>query len=347
MTVLTVPRSVGDVLLTRAWPRPDDTHVTLGFEGRDTDGFVRAGTLRLSRDGEVLDTVVAPFGEDPKLPALREIRGELVAHRYGRRAIVRHGDLFVKVVREKQGEELAERNILGAAIAQSAGFLTAAPTLTAPGVLASQALPGRSLQRAEPDGKAWADIWRKWIDLWPQFAGVETDAVGRHTPQDEARVLLEWVHGAIERGVLDDPRGAARKAADRVADQLVGGTPDPAMLSHRDLHDGQFLFDDATGHLGLLDLDTLATAEAALDLGNLAVHAILRVAQGEWRQAQGDVVLHAISEVVETLGVTPARLQLAQSATALRLAAVYAYRPRWQRFAQQWLDVWLTKPVLR
>lgn len=343
---LPVPHSHGDVLFTRAWPmgEPDEPTVRLRVEGRDMEGLVRAGTLELARSGELLDVAIAPHGHDGKLPALAEVNGELLSHRFGKRAVLRHGGLFVKVVREAVGEALAERNVLGAAIAQQAGFLSAAPTLTAPGVLAAEGLPGRSLHRVE---HVWGDAWRRWISLWPDFVRVETDALPEHTATDEARVLIEWVEGAVARGVLADPNGVARKTAQRIGEQLRAGRADPPVLSHRDLHDAQLLYDDATDQLGLLDLDTLAIAEPSLDLGNLAVHAILRVAQGHWRQAQGDVVLHAVSEVVETLGVTPARLQLAQSATALRLAAVYAYRPRWQEFAQQWLDVWLTKPVLR
>lgn len=347
MTFLAVPRSVGDVLITRAWPAGDASAetVTLRIEGRDTRGLVRAGELELGRAGTVERATIAPFGEDPALPALADVNGELLGHRFGKRAVVRHGDLFVKVVPERRAEALAERNVLGAAIGQSAGFLTAAPTLTAPGVLASPALPGRPLGAVPPE--RWADVWRSWLDRWPLFATVEAPGIPAHAPDDEARVLEDWVLGALDRGVLVDATGTARKTVARIGEQLVGGSADPALLAHRDLHDGQLLFDEATGDLALLDLDTLALAEPALDLGNLAVHAILRVAQGEWAQAQGDVVLHAVSEMAETLGVSQNRLQLAQSAAALRLAAVYAYRPRWQQFAQQWLQVWLTKPVLR
>lgn len=342
--LLKIPPSYGDVLFTDVRPIGDARDVLrLAVEGRDTDGLIRAGTLELSLDGELLAAEIPPSGCDDALPGLAGVNGELVAHAVGECAVVRHGELVARVVEPSRGEALEHRGILGAAIGQQAGFVTEAPTLTAPGVLVSRALPGEPLDVVDPHH--WAKIWHAWIDLWPQFAAVETTAVAPYTPAEEARRLTEALDAALTHGVLIDTTGTARRSAARIADQLVSGTAQDALFAHLALGDDALHLAGET--VGLQHFDAIAMAEPAVDLGLLGVHAVLRVAQGRWTQSQGDVVLHAVAEVAETLGVNATRMQLVQSATALRLAAELAYQPRWQEFAGQWLKIWLTKPVLR
>lgn len=343
MSTLAVPQQIEDVTVERAWPMGDGDAVTLRFEGRDTEGSIRAGVASFEQ-GAIASTDVLPPGVDPKLPALAEAPGELIGHRYGKRAVLRDGDRFLKVVRPKKAADVVERNTLGAEIAAAAGLAAAVPQPISDGLIATKRVPGVSLAESSADPVAWMQAWHSFMVAWPRFATHEA-SVPVHSPEREAAVLLEWFEGALDRGVLVDP-GTARSSAHRIADQLATGHPDRLLTSHRDLHEAQLLFDDATGALGILDLDTLAKAEAALDLGNLAVHAIWKVAQGVWERGQGDVVVHAVSATAENLEVNQHRFKLAQSATALRLAAVWAYRPRWQAFAQRWLETWLTHPVL-
>lgn len=332
-----IPATIADVHVSRAWPHGPADEPGVTFEGRDDDGALRAGIWSETH------VECLPTRTDPRLPALTDAPGELVGHRYGKRAVLRDGDRFLKVVREKKAADVVARGALGAGAAREAGFLAAEPRLEAPGVVATDRLPGAPLDR--PDGLPWEQLWVRFAECWPRFAAQTAVEAPAHTGADEARVLREWVLGAIARGVLPDPEGRAATTVERIAAQLEAGDAEP-VLAHRDLHEGQLLVGD-DGDVALLDLDTLALADPALDLGNLAVHAIWRVAAGQWRKEAADAVLHAVMAACGHLEVSPARLQLAQSATALRMAAVHAYRPASADFAARWLEVWLTKPVLR
>ncbi|RRD46889.1 phosphotransferase [Tessaracoccus sp. OH4464_COT-324] len=332
-----IPLSIAGVEIERAWPTADETFVV---EGRDASGAVRAGRIVATADGFEAD--IPPSKHDPKLPQLADAPGELVGHRAGKRAVLRNGDEFWKVVRSKKADGLLRVNAFGAELASAAGFTTATPRLVAPGVLATDRLPGVGLKRA---GESWQAAWDRWAQLWPGFIAQLPEGLVVHRPADEAQVLEHWIGTAVGRGLIDDGSGAARAAARRIGERLVAESPALA-LSHRDLHDGQMLYDPETGQLSILDLDTLSLAEPALDLGNLAVHAVWRAVQGTWSRAEADVVLQAVMTAAGHAGVSPHRVQLAQAATALRLAAVYSYRPRWRALARRWLDTWLTKPVL-
>ena len=123
---------------------------------------------------------------------------------------------------------------------------------------------------------------------------------------------------------------AARLAADAdaAAEALRALPPLPPVLAHRDLHDGQVLLtagsaaDLAAATPGLLDLDTAALADPALDAGNLLAHLDLAAAAGH-----ADAARAAAVGVVEHVALDPARIQVLRRAAAVRLCAVHAYRP--------------------
>lgn len=331
-----IPAQIADVLVARAWPQGPVEEPAVTFEGVDAEGALRAGIWAPGR------VECPPTRTDPRLPALADVPGELIGHRYGKRAVLRDGDAFLKVVRPRKAADVVRRGSLGTAVAREAGFLAAEPRSWSPGVVATDRLSGRGLER--PSGLPWELLWARFSESWPRFVTCSDVDVPLHTGADEAKVLRRWVLGAIARGVLPDPDGLAAATTERVASRLEQTVCEPG-LAHRDLHEGQLLV-GREGDVALLDLDTLALADPALDLGNLAVHAIWRVATGGWRRGEAEAVLHAVMGAAGQLGVSPARLQLAQSATALRMAAVHAYRPASRASAERWLRTWLTKPVL-
>lgn len=96
---------------------------------------------------------------------------------------------------------------------------------------------------------------------------------------------------------------------------------------HRDLHDRQLLV-DASGSVGLLDLDTLARGEAALDLANLLVHLELRALQGVCLYRAAAEAAGAIVDAYQPGAEVARRLGPYADAARLRLVAVYAFRPR-------------------
>ena len=113
------------------------------------------------------------------------------------------------------------------------------------------------------------------------------------------------------------------------------GRPVTEVPSHRDLHDKQVLWDGRTP--GLLDLDTAARAEAALDVGNLLAHLELRALAGSLPAEAARAAAGYLRDAVEHLPTTPERTEVYTRSARLRLACVYAFRPA----ASPWLDAWL------
>lgn len=315
-------------------------HVSL--EGRDVQGRLRAGTW--ASDGTV---TLLPPGEDPRLPALRDLagRGELLVHRPGRRAVVRLAGSYAKVVRRGRAAQVAEAGAVGQSLAGRAG-LRAPRVLSVDGdVLHLETVPGRPLHDLSGLG-AWDAAWARWEGAWSSFQALPHTGLGLavHTWADEADGLRDW----------------AAKAA-----PLLAGTPWPTRLeevaslldeahrraeqeghalvpTHRDLHDKQLLWDGT--ELSVLDLDTACLAPPVLDPANLAVHADLRVAQGVWTAAEGEVVVDRAHRVALRGDAAAAGLdgrdelswELAGLATRARLVAVYAYRPGWRELVLDW-----------
>jgi aminoglycoside phosphotransferase (APT) family kinase protein len=84
---------------------------------------------------------------------------------------------------------------------------------------------------------------------------------------------------------------------------------------------------DGDGRAGLLDFDTLAVGEAALDVANALVHFELRALQ---RLCLPEQARAATLEFLDAYGPGPEvrrRLDAYADATRLRLACVYAFRP--------------------
>jgi aminoglycoside phosphotransferase (APT) family kinase protein len=147
-----------------------------------------------------------------------------------------------------------------------------------------------------------------------------------HGPDAEARVLWMWV-GRVPRYAASLARPTSEAAA-VVADALRPERPVPLAPAHRDLHDKQ-IFLDGGPSIGLLDFDTLAAAEPALDVANLLVHLELRALQGECDPDWARRMAEGLLEGYGTKWPGKDRLSAYADATRVRLACVYAFRPRW------------------
>lgn len=332
-----------DVAVQRVWPgaAPDDPLArTLRFEGTDTIGRLRAGMLHLREDAGACRTErieLAPAGRDPRLPDLAGTIGELVVHRFGRRAVVRQAHRFAKIVRPSRAGALAASSRAGHRFARAAGF--AAPDVldVDGGRVALSVVPGTPLHDlgGRLDPARWRGLWSDWASAWPALVGGTTDGLPAHTAAEERRVVCDWVRHVVDLGLLPFDASAMWAAAADVGDALTAVGSAPATgVGHRDLHDKQLL--SGPDGLGLLDFDTAAVTEPALDLANLAVHAEFRVAQGLWSPAHREVVLAAVDTVAGGLAVPPDRLAAYRAATRLRVGCVYAFRPRWQSVAARW-----------
>ncbi|MDP8987759.1 MAG: phosphotransferase, partial [Actinomycetota bacterium] len=150
-----------------------------------------------------------------------------------------------------------------------------------------------------------------------------------HDVEAEAGVVARWVGHALDHRAL--PAGSRVRAGeelDRVRAMLAGPRPGPAALVHRDLHDKQVLVAPA-GDVGVLDLDTLAWGETALDVANLLVHLELRALQGGCPLSRAEVAAAAFLDGYRPAPAVTARLGAFAASTRLRLACVYAFRPTW------------------
>ncbi|HHT13098.1 MAG TPA: hypothetical protein GX013_08030 [Propionibacterium sp.] len=323
----------GTVTLERAWfERIDDGLRRLSFEGHDEAGALRAGLVWFDDDARPARTTLTPYGRDKKLPALQGLLagGELLVHRAGRRAVVRTTDGFTKALRPSK---LAEAEARARAFQAVGGWLRTPHVLGASpeGELTVDVVPGTSLHQlgSGRDEAAWEAAWGAWATAWPEWVrtpGLGTD-LPRYGVEHEEQTLTGW----LLRVELARPAGLShsslRERFGGVMERL-NALPDPRWcLSHRDLHDKQVLVTLPDARAGLIDSDTLALSDAALDLGNLLAHVRLREVQGSLDPSRADAAERLIRTVADELEVPDDALSAWCEAASLRLSCVYAFRP--------------------
>ena len=328
----------GRIRVGRAWPHDDtdaDGSRRITVEGSDQAGRIRAGRVLL-HEGRDPRVQLSPSGVDRRLPQLAAATalGPLVSHRLGKRAVIRGRVSYLKVVRPGQAEDVAARAETGRRLAARAGLAAPQVLDVTDGTVEFAVLPGRTLHvlGAGADLADWRLWWTSWSRAWPALVDGPTAGLPTHDAAREAVTLSRWAaraeaFGAFPAHLLP---GYRRQVRD-VVDELRRGPATPLAVAHRDLHDKQIL---AHGdRLGLLDFDTAALAEPALDLANLLVHVDLRRRQGRWSTAHADLAGAAIRQTAQLMGVPTRRLACYAAATRLRLAALYAFRPLHHRLA--------------
>lgn len=349
-----VPEEAGGVRIRRAWPRGDGTQTVEGYDdaGRLRAGIWHGAEARL----ELLD-----YGRDAKLPALPGALAdgaELIVHRAGRRAVVRSGDLYVKILRRGRAAGVAEASTRLGELVRAAGGASATVLEAADDQVSFDTVPGvplRSLQ-GEAGPARWRAAWEEFATVWTHLAarhprtdaadgstwadGTDGGAWARHDAQAEAGVVQDWVRNLRRH----DPLGLGRRESERLEERargvvadLLAGACDRLVLAHRDLHDEQLLYDAASGRIGVLDFDTAALAEPGLDLGNLLAHLDLRRDQGLISTPARNTAREVLIAAAEGCSVTPRRLAAYEAATRLRLIGVYGFRPPWRELARYWL----------
>lgn len=350
-TSLRSPTSGEPLALLRAWPR-SPTHLLLMF--LDPHGAQISGQWFADRD-RLHDAAAAtpppavavpeagvllqPAGADRRLPALAELLARpgarLLAHRPERRAVVAltgETTSYVKVVRPGRAEAVLRATDRAATLA---GDVLRIPRVLhydeGRGTVEFAELPGRTAldvgRTASPERlrTMWTAVGRAVSEL---HAG-STTGIASHNATDELAVTRRWLHLATGYGLLFPDDTEAATAA------LACGRPGPTGLLHRDLHDKQLLVGPDSGSgIGLLDVDTLAVGERALDIANLLAHLRLRTLQGSLPTSAANLARRSLLAAVEAHPDTEQRLPAYENAALLRLAAVYAFRPRWYDVAR-------------
>jgi aminoglycoside phosphotransferase (APT) family kinase protein len=340
----------GPLRLRRAWPR-SPAHLLLEYEGAgetpvpgqwwaeraDATRALGKSTGQIvalpARSGGVV--ALQPHGADQRLPGLapllRRPGARLLVHQPGRRAVVRLSEgaatVFAKLVRPPRAAAMAAS---GRVAEQLGGGAFVTPRLLTideqAGIVYWSALPGAALH-ALPGGAALeAGAWAAGQALRALHAAPAPPALPEHGPAAERAVLERWI--ALAAAYNPALGAAATELAVGVGAALAAtsGSLGPV---HRDFYDKQILV-ARDGTIGLIDFDTLAQGEPALDLANALVHFELRAMQGLIKGAHA-----ASAQAALYAGYAPgpevrARLAAYANATRLRLACVYSFRPRWR-----------------
>jgi hypothetical protein len=214
-------------------------------------------------------------------------------------------------------------------------------------------LPGRSLFELGID-PAVSDVvfenaWQKWSRAWVRQHSLALAPAHRPTlealPVRTAAVELArlqhtvnlWLVHAGDIPAAQAERAAVRGAAGQAAQKLLQTDPDPLVWSHGDLHDKQIFTVDPGAPLGLLDFDEACRAEAAADLGNIAVHLQLRLHQHRLTAERYQTARRHVIATAAELHVTPARFDAYAATTRLRLGCLYSFRPQWADLAEDFL----------
>lgn len=303
----------------------------------------------------VFEPVTAVFvdraEDDPALPGLAawSARAELVGHRPGRRAVLRHGASFVKVVRPRRVEPLVSGHAAVAAAAERSPGVPASPALElvdrAAGVVVLSRVPGLPLhevlmggdhheRRAALTQVAGALRAVRGVDAGDLGLGAAADGgdldrwlevVTAHAPVDAG--AYRAVHAGLPAPAVSTPPGGA-----------PGSSPMRASLVHGDLHDRNLLLDGP--RTGWIDLDAAGVGDPSIDAGNLAAHVVLRALQragapGRRAVADGRAAAEAFLEACGE-GFPQSRAWTAR--TLFRLACLYPFRRRWAHLAPGLLD---------
>lgn len=374
-----VPEELNDrsghrMTVHRAWPRDGGRLI---FEASETaGGRIRAGSIDAT--GGVR---IAPYGEDPVLTGLTSATysGKLLVHRYKRRAVIRHGALFTKLLPPGKSAKVAASHRLVSALAARTGLVVPDVVAQESGGVTISAVPGISLHelgsavQTLPDRRSqsqedWLSAWTLFSLRWPLFAAsardsglsnggrsthesLLTDGAGsaheglsapgpglaEYSARDECATLALWVTRATAFGVLPGSADRLQRMAAQAAAQLLAREDERRVLSHRDLHDKQLIYNAEMRSIGLIDCDTLALAEPALDLANLLAHIGFRQAQGVFTPAAAAVAAKAVRATADAMDVPQSRLDAYAASTRLRLACIYAFRPPYRRIAGEWL----------
>ncbi len=343
--------------LRRAWPRARD-HLLLEYT--DGAGGIVAGqwipdTRRLARvaaetaqrcpeQRPAVSTrqriLLQPRGADRRLgglPALVALRGAtLLAHRPEQRAVVklttRNGPRFAKAVPADQLRRLLH-TIRG--LHELRGKPFAVPQVIdvdePGGVVLFSALEGVSVYEMLRDTEALASALRRVGEALRWLHEQTLPQVGVHDQHAEIELLtkrlkrLEAIHSDAHRQLGDAPAFVlARLAALGCRRGLL----------HRDFYDKQIVI-HTSGSLGLLDFDTLAVGERALDVANMLSHLELRAVQGRCSPANAAAAATAFLAGYQPEADVQARLGAYQDASRLRLSCLYALRPRWRHLTAQ------------
>lgn len=340
------------VQLQRSWPL-NANHLLLEY--RNEAGIILPG--QWNRDPKELDRLAAaiggrsdrrpmlvnshdqavllqPEGLDGQLRSLtlllRSEKSQLLSHRPGKRAIVRwqgtDGALYCKLFATDRNYRRATQNFEHAHHnAEEFRSPEIRRAMNHQRGLVLSSVDGTSLhlrlKNGDVDQVTALQIGRALRRL---HSSPVAPHLRMHRAADEAAVLAGWTQHVAT--YLPDKSTQMQSYYDAIS-ACLSNHSDTFVVSHRDLYDKQILI-TPDRQPGLIDFDTMAMADPALDPANLLAHLELRVHQRICDDARRLVLSHAILQGYG--GYDPKGLQIYLDSARLRLACVYGFRPHWQ-----------------
>ncbi|CAN5642705.1 hypothetical protein BH18ACT3_BH18ACT3_27220 [soil metagenome] len=329
------PRGEGKLLVE--YERSDGSTIAGQWYADPEQGAAVSAATRGSMWLRSRRLVLQPDGRDRRLPRLAGLVAEpgaaLLVHGPERRAVVRRpGRRYAKVLPSRK----AARVLSADRAARATGAIRMPELLSADvaaGILQWSEAPGRSLyemlhDEAVPLTRLGAAAGAAGSSLLAMHLASLPQGVGHHGPQEEAEVAAFWMRGAMAHSA---PPAGVEAAFTAAAAELSAATS-PVVLIHRDLHEKQVLVDGEQATL--LDLDTLAGGEAALDVANFLVHLELRAALGLPAE-RALAVAGGFLDAYRPSSAVIARIPAHAAMTRIRLGCLYAFRPRQADLAAQ------------
>ncbi|WP_210397889.1 phosphotransferase family protein [Motiliproteus sediminis] len=299
----------------------------------------------------LLGVINRPDQAEPLLASLlgtpvRVLTARLLAHRLGRRAVVRlrylsggstqPQSMIIKCYKGRSQRQLEVQRWLQALAPTPTGGdprLRMVRPLACDGehsVLLMEDVDGQPLDRLR--GPALAAGVRDAGALLRRLQQSTLALPQLHRAEDELALLQRWV--PLTRALFPALAAPLERVWGRVERGLLRLPAAQPVLCHRDYYDKQFIVSES--HTVLLDLDTLCRADPALDIGNFLAHMQLLELQRRGNAAPLWRAFHAGYGLERR--ADPAAVTLYRMASLLRLACIHAFWSRWKHLALPLLE---------
>ena len=188
------------------------------------------------------------------------------------------------------------------------------------------------------EGPFRRDILTRTGAILSSFHGSGLIGNGSYSPEDELTLLGKWI-GYLQT-ICPELSELSNDLLARI--HIKAESPEVSsykpVITHRDFFDKQVI--TCEDGLLLIDLDTAAMADPAIDVGNFVSHIFLRAIQ---RGASRSIMdqesnLFVSSYHAHNPGVGSERIAFYTATSLFRLACLYAYRPRWKSLCHNLLE---------
>ena len=305
--------------------------------------------LSVCLDSRIMSDRLAAFGlrGGGGGPASVRFRCRLGGYRPGRRATMRFGrgpasgqgsHLCGKTFRDGRGRPLIEQHLrISEELRRACGGRVRVPSPVGfdeeLGLALFAWMPGRR-------GESLIAAQESVLDAAAEALSVLHELPPQDRPEfsaeDEQLIVDRW-RRVIER-LLPEAATDAQSLAALLADASKHVRRLDVATIHRDFYEKQIIL--SSNCITVLDLDTLACGDAAVDLGNFAAHLLLRVlVSGRTRQEHQALVDRFLSVYEQRRGKTdPFQLSYYTASSLFRLGAVHSLRTATSGFREALWD---------